>query len=166
MEKKGSRKRLAVLVGCNYPNTSNELHGCINDVVLMRESLVNRLRFDPTHIQLLIDDDHHGSSSVINIMPTGENIKKALETMIDEAQPGDTLFFHYSGHGTRIPSMKPGNPFRHDEAIVPCDFNLITGLFLSTISLFSLNFEISLFICNICMPKVSAALTFCVQFIC
>ncbi|KAK1557775.1 hypothetical protein Q3G72_031698 [Acer saccharum] len=74
MEK--GKQRRAVLVGCNYPNTKNELHGCINDVVAMKEVLIKR----------------------------------------------------FGGHGTRIPSMKPGRPFKQDEAIVPTDFNLITDL--------------------------------------
>ncbi|KAI5322622.1 hypothetical protein L3X38_031694 [Prunus dulcis] len=121
-----NKKRLAVLVGCNYPNTRNELHGCINDVAAMRGTLVNRFGFDPGNIQLLTDAAAAGSSS--SVMPTGANIKKALGAMVDQAKPGDVLYFHYSGHGTRIPSLKPGNPFRQDEAIVPCDFNLITDV--------------------------------------
>ncbi|XP_062016813.1 metacaspase-9 [Rosa rugosa] len=120
MEKEN--KRLAVLVGCNYPNTQNELHGCINDVLTMRDTLVNRFGFNLNCIELLTDD---GSASVL---PTGANIKKALDAMVDQAEAGDVLYFHYSGHGTRIPSLKPGRPFRQDEAIVPCDFNLITDV--------------------------------------
>ncbi|XP_050369562.1 metacaspase-9 [Argentina anserina] len=120
MEKQN--KRLAVLVGCNYPNTRNELHGCINDVLTMRDTLVSRFGFDRNQIELLTDD---GSAAVL---PTGANIKKALGEMVDKAEPGDVLYFHYSGHGTRIPSVKPGRPFRQDEAIVPCDFNLITDV--------------------------------------
>lgn len=116
------KKRLTLLVGCNYPNTQYELHGCVNDVVSMRDTLVSRFGFDPNHIEL--QTDQPGSS----VMPTGENIKRALGEMVDKAEAGDVLFFHYSGHGTRIPSMKLGNPFRQDEAIVPCDFNLITGM--------------------------------------
>lgn len=124
MEKISSRKtRAAVLVGCNYPNTPHELHGCINDVLGMREVLVKELGFEWRHIELLTDAP--GSS----VMPTGANIKKAVDRMVDAAQPGDVLFFQYSGHGTTIPSSKPGHPFRQDEAIVPCDFNLITGLY-------------------------------------
>ncbi|XVF00159.1 hypothetical protein REPUB_Repub03eG0261100 [Reevesia pubescens] len=114
-------KRLAVLVGCNYPNTQHELHGCINDVVAMRDVLVERFGFDPSHVELLTDAP--GS-----FMPTGENIKAALNEMVNQSEAGDVLFFHYSGHGTRIPSLKPGHPFRQDEAIVPCDFNLITDM--------------------------------------
>ncbi|KAK0608488.1 hypothetical protein LWI29_031465 [Acer saccharum] len=41
-----------------------------------------------------------------------------LKRMVDGAEAGDVLFFHCNGHGTRIPSMKPGRPFRQDEAIV------------------------------------------------
>lgn len=123
------KKRMAVLVGCNYPKTRYELHGCINDVVAMRETLVTRLGFEPGHVELLTDEA--GSLA----MPTGANIKKALDRMVDQAESGDVLFFHYSGHGTRIPSVKPFHPFSQDEAIVPCDFNLITGSYLTFVSL-------------------------------
>lgn len=118
----GKNKRVAVLVGCNYANTKNELHGCINDVLAMKETLVKRFGFDHTNIELLTDAPE--SSKI----PTGANIKQALAKMVDEAEVGDVLYFHYSGHGTRIPSKKYGHPFRHEEAIVPCDFNLITDL--------------------------------------
>ncbi|MCL7050068.1 hypothetical protein MKW94_021472 [Papaver nudicaule] len=113
------KKKLAVLVGCNYPNTRNELHGCINDVLSMKDVLVNKLGFEPSNIELLTDAP--GSS----VMPTGANIKAMLSQMVDHAAPGDVLFFHYSGHGTRIPSY---HGFKQDEAIVPCDFNLITDV--------------------------------------
>ncbi|KAF5191037.1 Metacaspase-9 [Thalictrum thalictroides] len=69
MEEK--KKRMAILVGCNYPNTPNELHGCINDVLSMRDMLVNHFEFDLNHIEVLIDAP--GSL----VMPTGANIKKA-----------------------------------------------------------------------------------------
>lgn len=111
-------KRLAVLVGCNYPNTMNELHGCHNDVLAMRDVLMARFQFDPNNIELLTDKP--GSS----VMPTG-NIMSALNRMIEQAVPGDVLYFHYSGHGTLID--KPFLPFFKEEAIVPTDFNLITS---------------------------------------
>lgn len=122
MGQKACKKRLAVLVGCNYANTPHELNGCINDALAMRDVLVKRFGFDQKHIELLSD----APDSLV--MPTGANIKKALHRMVNRAEPGDVLFFHYSGHGTRIPSVRPGHFFGHDEAIVPWDFNLITGL--------------------------------------
>lgn len=111
-------KKLAFLVGCNYPNTPNELRGCHNDVQAMHDVLITRFGFDSNHIELLIDKP--GSP----IKPTGANIKKALNSMVDQAEDGDVLFFHYSGHGTLI---TPHNSLKKEEAIVPCDFNLITS---------------------------------------
>ncbi|XP_042515650.1 metacaspase-9 [Macadamia integrifolia] len=118
MEK--GKKRLATLVGCNYANTRNELYGCTNDVLAIQDVLISRFGFDSKEIQLLTDQP--GSP----LMPTGANILKVLNKMIDQAEDGDVLYFHYSGHGTRIP--KPGHAFLKDEAIVPCDFNLITDV--------------------------------------
>ncbi|KAK4787718.1 hypothetical protein SAY86_011551 [Trapa natans] len=107
----GNKKRLAVLVGCNYHNTQYELHGCINDVVQMREVLLSQFGFEPEDVELLTDAP--GSP----IVPTGKNIMAALGRMVGRAGQGDILFFHFSGHGTRIPSPRQGRPFWQDEAI-------------------------------------------------
>ncbi|XWS75413.1 hypothetical protein CRYUN_Cryun01aG0085700 [Craigia yunnanensis] len=100
------------------------LHGCINDVVAMRDVLLQRFGFDSSHVELLTDVPVSGSL----ILPTGANIKVALNRMVDKAETGDVLFFHFSGHGTTISSLEPGQPFRQHEAIVPCDLNLITDM--------------------------------------
>lgn len=115
------KKRLATLVGCNYPNTRHELHGCINDVRAMRDVLVRRFGFNPRDVEVLTD----APSS--QVLPTGANIRRALAAMVDRAETGDVLFFHYSGHGTWFPSRQRHEGAQRDEAIVPCDFNLITG---------------------------------------
>ncbi|GLJ18592.1 hypothetical protein SUGI_0331110 [Cryptomeria japonica] len=107
--------KYAVLVGCNYPNTQNELHGCVNDVVGMKSTLLTRFGFGKENIELLIDTDESYTK------PTGENIRKALLNMVGKAKGGDVLFFHYSGHGTIIPIHH-----HKDECIVPCDFNFLT----------------------------------------
>ncbi|KAI3437026.1 uncharacterized protein J3R85_005754 [Psidium guajava] len=120
MEK--GKRRSAVLVGCNYPGTRYELRGCINDVRAMREALVERFGFEEGRIEVLTDAP--GSPA----LPTGANVRAALDRMVDGAEPGDVLLFHYSGHGTWIPSPGPVFPFKKDEAIVPCDFNLITDV--------------------------------------
>ncbi|KAJ1689008.1 hypothetical protein LUZ63_013163 [Rhynchospora breviuscula] len=117
-----SAKRLATLVGCNYFGSQYELHGCINDVRDMSETLVSRFGFDRSNITVLTDEP--GSDP----MPTGVTIKRVLSDMIAKANSGDVLFFHYSGHGTLIPATKAHHGHRKDEAIVPCDFNLITDV--------------------------------------
>ncbi|WVZ54625.1 hypothetical protein U9M48_005392 [Paspalum notatum var. saurae] len=115
-------KRLATLVGCNYAGTPNELRGCINDVLAMRDTLVGRFGFAPRDVAVLTD--HRGAA----VPPTGANIKRALADMVARAAPGDVLFFHYSGHGTLVPARHGRHGRDQDEAIVPCDFNLITDV--------------------------------------
>ncbi|KAH9295081.1 hypothetical protein KI387_038669 [Taxus chinensis] len=114
--------KYALLVGCNYPNTKNELQGCINDVTRMRRTLLRRFGFAERNISLMIDTDSAYTQ------PTGDNIRRALIAMVDKAKPGDVLLLHYSGHGTFIPAKKPHRRpgHTHDECIVPCDFNLLT----------------------------------------
>ncbi|GAB4844008.1 hypothetical protein Ancab_013972 [Ancistrocladus abbreviatus] len=114
-----ARKLLKEQVGINYFNTQNELHGCIHDVRAIHTVLISRFGFDSSHIQVLTDEPNSA------VKPTGSNIKAALSRMIDQAEAGDVLFFHFSGHGTRVPAP---NNVGQDEAIVPVDFNLITGI--------------------------------------
>ncbi|CBI24133.3 unnamed protein product, partial [Vitis vinifera] len=111
----------AVLIGCNYQGTKAELKGCINDVNRMYNSLVNRFGFSQDDITVLIDTDPDG------VQPTGKNIRRALLNLIRSAQPGDILFVHYSGHGTRLPAETgEDDDTGYDECIVPTDMNLIT----------------------------------------
>lgn len=111
----------AVLIGCNYQGTKAELKGCINDVNRMYNSLVNRFGFSQDDITVLIDTDPDG------VQPTGKNIRCALLNLIRSAQPGDILFVHYSGHGTRLPAETgEDDDTGYDECIVPTDMNLIT----------------------------------------
>ncbi|CAN6335472.1 unnamed protein product [Urochloa humidicola] len=122
----GNKKQmLATLVSCNYGGTAHELRGCINDVLAMRDTLVARFGFAPADITVLTDDDTRGGAGAL--IPTGANIKRALSDMVSRAAPGDVLFFHYSGHGTLVP-RRHGHGGEYDEAIVPCDFNLITDV--------------------------------------
>ncbi|KAI5078474.1 hypothetical protein GOP47_0006730 [Adiantum capillus-veneris] len=110
----------AVMVGCNYPGTKAELHGCINDVWRMHKALIERFGFDEQDITVLIDTDDQYTQ------PTGANIKRALHDMVTNSQSGDVLFFHYSGHGTRLPAETgEDDDTGYDECIVPCDMNLI-----------------------------------------
>lgn len=111
----------AVLVGCNYPDTKAELRGCVNDVKNMQQCLVNRFGFEEEDINILIDTDESYTQ------PTGANIRRAMADLIASAEPGDFLFLHYSGHGTRLPAETgEQDDTGYDECIVPCDMNLIT----------------------------------------
>jgi uncharacterized caspase-like protein len=124
----GKKKMLATLVGCNYAGTENELHGCINDAHAMRAVLLDRFGFAPGDVTVLTDDHDSGGAGML---PTGANVKRTLAEMVARAAPGDVLFFHFSGHGTLVPPIT-GHGDRDDEAIVPCDHNLIHGTVCST----------------------------------
>ncbi|KAG5001047.1 hypothetical protein AAZX31_08G229700 [Glycine max] len=111
----------AVLIGINYPGTKAELKGCINDVWRMHRCLIDRYGFSEDDITVLIDTDESYTE------PTGKNIRSALTRLIRSARPGDVLFVHYSGHGTRLPAETgEDDDTGFDECIVPSDMNLIT----------------------------------------
>lgn len=117
-------KKKALLIGCNYPGTKAELHGCVNDVSRMYKCLTDQFGFAEEDITVMIDTDNR------SVQPTGVNIKKVLRRLIDESEPGDVLVMHYSGHGTQVPAESGDEEDDgYDEAIVPCDLNLLTGLF-------------------------------------
>ncbi|KAL1221361.1 Metacaspase-8 [Cardamine amara subsp. amara] len=110
----------AVLIGINYPGTSVELRGCVNDVRRMQKCLIERFGFSKDDITVLIDTDNSC------IQPTGKNIRDELKKLIESGKSGDFLVFHYSGHGTRIPPETGiGDSTGFDECITPCDMNLI-----------------------------------------
>jgi hypothetical protein len=106
----------ALLCGINYTGTQHALRGCVNDIIAINEILVNNLGFtDPKYIRMLTDDS-----------ATTQNILERLEWLVDDAQPGDVLYFHYSGHGAQMPIMdynKMDEPDGMDEVIVPIDMN-------------------------------------------
>ncbi|KAG2667036.1 hypothetical protein I3760_15G093200 [Carya illinoinensis] len=113
--------RKAVLIGCNYPGTKAALKGCINDVKRMYQCLVDRFGFAEEDITVLIDTDDSYTQ------PNGRNIRRALSDLVRSAEPGDFLFVHYSGHGTRLPAETgEDDDTGYDECIVPSDMNLIT----------------------------------------
>lgn len=109
----------ALLVGCNYPGTQAELHGCVNDVFAMRSLLTDLYGFEEGSFTVLIDTDSSYEQ------PTGRNIKAKLREVVAASQPGDVLFLHFSGHGTQVPGDREEEADMKDEAICPTDMNLI-----------------------------------------
>jgi len=111
----------ALLVGINYPGTQHALRGCVNDIMLMNELLVKNLGFsDPKYVRMLTNES-----------ATTQNILERLEWLVDNAQPGDVLYFHYSGHGCQIPVLDYNTmdePDGLDECIVPVDMDWRTKI--------------------------------------
>lgn len=108
-------RRRAVMVGINYIGTQAQLRGCVNDVQNMHALLTQTFSWDPRCIRTLTDDDR-GS------MPTRRNIEAALSWLVDGVQPGDVLFFHFSGHGAQKEDPHGYEEDGMNETILPVDF--------------------------------------------
>ena len=105
----------ALLVGINYPGTSHALRGCVNDVIMVSEMLTKEFGFKANEKRMLTDNS-----------ATTANILERLEWLVDGAQPGDYLHFHYSGHGSQMIDSKYDEDFEpdgKDEILCPIDLN-------------------------------------------
>ncbi|MGP1374991.1 MAG: caspase family protein [Almyronema sp.] len=94
-------RKLALLVGVNqYQGDLSTLRGCLTDVRMQRELLIHRFGFNPDDILVLTDE--------AELKPTRQNILAAFEThLIEQAQPGDVVVFHFSGHGSYVRDPDP-----------------------------------------------------------
>ncbi|KAG5117301.1 hypothetical protein JHK84_043414 [Glycine max] len=116
----GTTAKKAILVGINYPRTKAKLRGCINDVWRIHRCLIEKYDFYEHDITVLIDTDES------YMEPNGKNIRSVLTRLVQSAEPGDVLFMHYSGHGTRLlAKTREDGDTSYDECIVPSDMNLI-----------------------------------------
>lgn len=55
-------------------------------------------------------------------MPTTANIRQAMKWLVQGAQPNDSLFFHYSGHGGQTKDKDGDEGDGYDEVIYPVDY--------------------------------------------
>ncbi|CAL9767562.1 unnamed protein product [Musa acuminata subsp. burmannicoides] len=110
------RKR-AVICGISYRYSRHELKGCINDAKCMRYLLINRFEFPESSIIMLTEEETDPYKS-----PTKHNIRMALYWLVQGCQPGDSLVFHYSGHGSQQRSYHSDEVDGYDETLCPLDF--------------------------------------------
>lgn len=97
----------ALCVGINdYPGTSSDLSGCVNDANDWAET------FDKKgyKVNLILDSE-----------ASRKNIAKALEDLIGNARSGDSLAFSFSGHGSWIPDDDGDERDDRDEMLCPYD---------------------------------------------
>lgn len=104
----------ALLIGINYIGTDSALAGCINDTITMRDCLVGKYKFPSSEIRVLTD--------VAPVKPTRANIESAFRALVSGAKAGDTLVFHYSGHGSSVADASGDETDRRDEVLVPLDY--------------------------------------------
>nr|AET08890.1 metacaspase 9 [Aegilops speltoides]CCC14969.1 MC9B protein [Aegilops speltoides] len=110
------RKR-AVICGISYRSSRHELKGCINDAKCMRHLLTTRFRFPDDSIIMLTEEQTDPYK-----IPTKHNIRMAMYWLLQGCQPGDSLVFHYSGHGAQQRSYSGDEVDGMDETPCPLDF--------------------------------------------
>ncbi|KAL0384461.1 UNVERIFIED_CONTAM: Metacaspase-1 [Sesamum radiatum] len=108
------RKR-AVLCGITYKGHKQSLDGSINDVLFMKKLLVERFGFPNSSILVLTEKD-------FSHIPTKKNIRAALQWLVRGCQPGDSLVFHYSGHGSQVVDRDGDELDGYDECLLPVDY--------------------------------------------
>ncbi len=91
-----TNRKLALLVGVNQYNQSPALAGCLTDVELQRELLIHRFGFQPSDILPLTEQQ-----ATRQVIETAFN-----EHLVKQARPGDVVFFHFSGYGSRVQLAK------------------------------------------------------------
>ncbi|RFU32523.1 Acting on peptide bonds (peptidase), partial [Scytalidium lignicola] len=115
-----SGRRKALLIGINYFGQRGQLRGCINDVKNMSAYLNENFGYRREDMVILTDDQQNPMSQ-----PTKQNILRAMHWLVKDAQPNDSLFFHYSGHGGQTKDLDGDEPDGYDEVIYPVDFRQV-----------------------------------------
>ncbi|BDD57140.1 hypothetical protein MAP00_002532 [Monascus purpureus] len=110
-------RRKALLIGINYFGQPNQLKGCINDVKEMSIFLNKRYGYRREYMVILTDDQQNPMS-----IPTKANMLRAMQWLVKGAQPNDSLFIHYSGHGGRTPDLDGDEDDGFDDVIYPVDY--------------------------------------------
>ncbi|KAK3984181.1 caspase domain-containing protein [Cladorrhinum sp. PSN332] len=94
----------AVLIGINFYVGDRCLQGGVRDVVTVKQYL----EAGPTRADIAIltattppDPGARYPIEEPDLWPTRDNVVAKLRRVLEEAKPGDFVYVHYSGHGTR-----------------------------------------------------------------
>jgi hypothetical protein len=119
----------ALLIGIDYyePNRlCRSLRGAVRDIQLVADYLERSLSLTADQITLLRSPNPEVTDLQVppEQRPTYANLVAQFQRLIDQGQPGDQVYIHYSGHGGRVATVYPDLPNKgqYDEGIVPCDF--------------------------------------------
>ncbi|KIY73092.1 peptidase C14 [Cylindrobasidium torrendii FP15055 ss-10] len=133
-------KRKGLVIGINYKSWASHpalkeyvLHSCVSDAQRARDFLVSTCGYEPCDVRMLGDsqvtdedkaeDEYEDSEGVRDheTLPTRDNIIRAMEWLVEDAQHGDKFFLHYSGHGGQVKDMHGDEIDGMDEVIWPVD---------------------------------------------
>lgn len=111
----------AVLAGVgDYALLDADRQGPPSDLRLMAETLIVR-GIAPWAIRVLTTDPTDLPRGVVVGAATRSEIMGVIDAAAAESDPGDTLVFHFSGHGAQAPDMSGDEGGGHDESLLPDD---------------------------------------------
>jgi hypothetical protein len=101
-----------LMMACNYPGTSCELRGCINDAENLADHLQKTGIAASRDIKLIRE-------------PTGRQIVTAITDLADQTCRENiaNVFVSFSGHGTHIADRDGDEDDGRDECLCPSDFS-------------------------------------------
>ncbi|KAI3554959.1 hypothetical protein CABS01_11633 [Colletotrichum abscissum] len=105
-------RKSALLIGIDKYDSDAmpDLHGSLSDVATT-EKFLNAVAGISNITKLTSPPDPSN-----DLLPTFDNVTSAFQTLADNAQPGDFIYIHYSGHGTRRPTVF--RDLKHDTALL------------------------------------------------
>lgn len=99
--------KYALCIGINnYPGTSSDLAGCVNDANDWAKEFTKR----GFVVKQLLDRQ-----------ATGKAMRLSIQTIIATAKSGDLVVVQYSGHGSFVPDEDGDEPDGTDECLCPHD---------------------------------------------
>jgi len=109
----------ALLIGINYTDISGiPLKGCINDIINVRNMLLDAYNYDSDNIIILRDDDN-----IKFIQPTHSNIIEQLSILVEDSVNLEEIWLHYSGHGSQIQNQYFNlQNLEKEQVIIPIDY--------------------------------------------
>ena len=106
-------KKTALLIGVDeyaHFGEDDQLDGCVNDALLMKDILLNQFKFEETEI-----------TELHNKAATRDGILAGMEQLVERAEKDDIIVFHYSGHGSQRESASLEEGTGMDSTILPHD---------------------------------------------
>ncbi len=111
----------AIVIGVSdYTVLDADLKGPSHDAQLIAETLVAR-GVNPAEIAVLASAPPSLPEGVGNAQPTRAAILAAMKDAATAAQPGDTVVFYFSGHGSQAPDASGDEGGGYDEILLPAD---------------------------------------------
>lgn len=100
-------KKMVLCIGINdYPGTSSDLSGCVNDANDWAD---------------ILEKNGYSTTIMLDKKATGKAIRKAIASIVGNAVKGDRVIIQYSGHGSFVPDEDGDEADNTDECLCPYD---------------------------------------------